>query len=191
MLHWRLSYLPLGNSSFVTSAQTKSMLLNFAPLFSLFLSMNDCMKSTAVTCRASPAISPVNLLFYKQKHWNTLLWIMYSTDKIHGIPIFPSLKSVWFIVSELFADTCHTIVQSSVLRYQVGVSLKDTNIIAAWNWQEYLELNLWRKHFQFTCELKYMNSNMSSKAFLHQRAILRLISWCHAWWKFEKLLENY
>ena len=35
--------------------------------------------------------------------------------------IFPSLRPVCFIVSELFVETCHTILQSFVWRRHIGV----------------------------------------------------------------------
>lgn len=59
--------------------------------------------------------------------------------------IFPSLKPVCFIVSELFVETCQTILQSFVWRRHVGVPPKNAN-----NQQEHLELNLWWKVFLFS-----------------------------------------
>ncbi len=48
-----------GNSSVVTSAQMKAVLGYLEPLMALFMSEKFCMKSTAVTCAALFASSPV------------------------------------------------------------------------------------------------------------------------------------
>ena len=83
---------------------------------------------------------------------------------INTYTIFPSRKSVRFIVSELFAETCHTIPQSLVWRLHVGFPPKSTNT-AAWNQQEHLKNFRW-KRFLFVRELNYLSLIMSSNGWL-------------------------
>ena len=66
----------------------------------------------------------------------------------------PGLKSVWFIVSELFAETCHTILQSFIWQRHFGVPRKET-FMAAWDQQEHLELNLRCKCLLFARKQNY------------------------------------
>ena len=83
---------------------------------------------------------------------------------INTYTIFPSRKSVRFIVSELFAETCHTIPQSLVWRRHVGFPPKSTNT-AAWNQQEHLKNFRWQR-FLFVRELNYLSLIMSSNGWL-------------------------
>ena len=83
---------------------------------------------------------------------------------INTYTIFPSRKSVRFIVSELFAETCHTIPQSLVWRRHVGFPPKSTNT-AAWNQQEHLKNFRW-KRFLFVRALNYLGLIMSSNGWL-------------------------
>ena len=63
--HFSYRYLCLGISNFSTSAHSNDVLAYFAPFVSLFLFMNASMKSTAWTCFAFLARSPVNLLKFR------------------------------------------------------------------------------------------------------------------------------
>lgn len=125
-------------------------------------------------------------------HRNSLLKDYYIHIKYNVTP--PSRKSVWCIVSELFAKTCHSILQSFVWKCHISVPQRDTNmwrlqiiktsgaqfVMTSLSFCSRAELNE-HKHVFYSSDLP----KITRQNCFNQTTLSQLLSWCHRRYKCE------